>query len=56
VWEGEFDRPAGEVNECERGVGGVEPVCAADDQLDLVVERFGAGVGSIRRLRVMLRM
>jgi hypothetical protein len=34
----------------------VEPVGAADDELDLVVERFGAGVGSIRRLRVIPRI
>ncbi len=56
VWEGEFDRPAGEVDERERGVGGVEAVGAAGDQACLVVECFGAGVGSIRRLRVMLRI
>jgi hypothetical protein len=44
------------VNERERGLGGVEPVGAADDQLDAVVHGFGSGVGSIRRLRVMLRI
>jgi hypothetical protein len=44
------------VNECERGVGGVEPVGAADDQLDLVVHGFRSCVGSIRRLRVKARI
>jgi len=34
----------------------VEAVGAAGDQACLVVERFDAGVGSIRRLRVMLRI
>jgi hypothetical protein len=31
------------VNERERGLGGVESVCAADDQFDLVVERLCPG-------------
>jgi hypothetical protein len=36
------------VDERERGVGGVKPVGAADDQLDLVVHRFGAGVAELQ--------
>jgi len=56
VWEVQVDGAAAEHDQCERGVGGVEAVGSADDQPDLVVERFGAGVGSIRRLRVMLRI
>jgi len=42
------------MNEGESGVCGVKSVGAADDELHLVVQRFGAGVGSTRRLRVML--
>jgi hypothetical protein len=34
----------------------VEPERASGDQADLGVDRFDAGVGSIRRLRVMLRI
>jgi hypothetical protein len=34
----------------------MEAVGAAGDQACLVVESFGSGVGSIRRLRVMLRI
>jgi len=56
VREAEFDWAAGEVDERECGVGGVEAVGAAGDEACLVVDRFGAGVGSIRRLRVMLRI
>ena len=50
VWERECDWSAGEVDERERerGAGGVESVGAADDQLDLVVQRFGAGVAEIQ--------
>jgi len=33
VWECKCEWSAGEVNERERGLGGVEPVRAADDQL-----------------------
>jgi hypothetical protein len=44
VWECECDRPAGEVNERQRGVRGVEPERAADDQLHLVVLRLGPRV------------
>ena len=48
VWEGEFDRSAGEVNERERGVGGVKPVGAADDQLHAVVQRLGSSVAQLQ--------
>ncbi len=48
VWEGEFDRSAGEVNERERGVGGVNPVGAADDQLHAVVQRLGSSVAQLQ--------
>jgi len=48
VWECECDWPAGEVNEGEGGVGGVEPVGAADDQLYLVVECLCAGVAEFQ--------
>jgi hypothetical protein len=34
----------------------VEAKGASGDQSDLGVDRFDAGVGSIRRLRVMLRI
>ncbi len=44
VWECELDRAAGEVDERECGVGGVESVGAADDQFHAVVHRFSAGV------------
>jgi hypothetical protein len=44
VWECECYRPAGEVNERERGVGGMESVSAPDDELHLVVLRLGPGV------------
>jgi len=47
VWKREFDWSAGEVDERERGACGVESVGAADDQLDLVVQRFRAGVGEL---------
>jgi len=48
VWEGECDWSAGEVDERERGVGGVESVGAADDELDLVVECFRSGVAEVQ--------
>ena len=38
------DRPAGEHDERKRGLGGVEPVRAAGDEPDLVVERLGAAL------------
>jgi hypothetical protein len=41
VWEVKGDRPAGEHDQCECGLGGVKAVCAAGDQSDLVVERLG---------------
>ena len=44
VRELEPDRAASEHHECEGGLGGVEAVGAADDQPDLVVERFGAAL------------
>ena len=44
MWEVEGDRPAGEQDEGERGLGGVEAVGAAGDEADLVVERFGAAL------------
>jgi len=47
VWECGGDWSAGEVNERERGVGGVKPVGAADDQLHLVVHGFGSGVADL---------
>jgi len=48
VWECECDRSAGEVNECERGLGGVEPEGAADDQLHFVVLRLCPGVAQLQ--------
>jgi hypothetical protein len=44
------------VNERQRGLGGVESVRPADDQFHLVVLRLGPGVGSIRRMRLILRI
>ncbi len=47
VWKGGGDWSASEVDECERGPCGVESVSAANDELDLVVQRFGAGVAEL---------
>ena len=38
------DRPAGEHDERERGLGGVKAVRTAGDEPDLVVERLGAAL------------
>jgi hypothetical protein len=46
VREGEGEWPAGEVNERERGRGGVEPAGAPDEEFHLVVERLRSGVRS----------
>lgn len=46
--EGECDGSAGEVDECERGLGGVESVGAADDQFHAAVERLGSGVADFQ--------
>ena len=48
VWEREFDWPAGEVDERERGASGVESVGAAHDQLDLVVQCLRSGVAELQ--------
>lgn len=45
VGECQVDRPAGEVDQGECGLGGVEAVGAPGDESDLVVERLDAGVG-----------
>ncbi len=45
VGQGEVDRSAGEDDECEGGVGGVEPVGAPDDEAHLGVEALDATVG-----------
>jgi hypothetical protein len=44
VWEAQRDRAAGEHRERECGLGRVKAVGAADDESDLVVERFGAAL------------
>ncbi|MPM25820.1 hypothetical protein SDC9_72320 [bioreactor metagenome] len=43
--QGEGDRSAGEFDECESGLGGVEPERAADDQSDLAVQPLHSPVG-----------
>ncbi len=48
MWECECDRSAGEVNEGERGAGGVEPVRPTDDQLHLVVQGLRSGVAQLK--------
>jgi hypothetical protein len=48
VWECKCDWSAGEVNERERGLGGVESVRPADDQFDLVVHRFCPSVAQVQ--------
>jgi len=44
VGQGEGDGAAGEHDEGEGGVGGVEPVGAADEQPDFRVQSFDAAV------------
>jgi hypothetical protein len=44
VWELEVDRSAGEQDEREGGIRGVEAVAASDDEPDLGVEAFDATV------------
>jgi len=48
MWDCECDRSAGEEDECECGLGGVEPVRAADDELDLVVQRLRPSVAQVQ--------
>jgi hypothetical protein len=45
VWWLQRDRSAGQQDERERGLGGVEAVGASRDEANLVVECLGAGVG-----------
>jgi hypothetical protein len=45
-----------EVDEADEWFGSVESVAAVADEPDLAVEAFEPGVGSTRRLRVMLRI
>jgi len=45
-----------EHRECDQRVGAVKAERSPGDHPDLGVDRFDAGVGSIRRLRVMLRI
>jgi hypothetical protein len=44
VWQVKGDGAAGEQHERERGLGRVKAVCAAGDEPDFVVERFGAAL------------
>ena len=48
VWESEGDWSAGEVNEREGCVRGVEPVRAADEQFHLVVQRLRPGIAQLQ--------
>ena len=52
MWQVKGDRPAGEHDERERGVGGVKAVRAAGDEPDLVVERLGAALVDLEADRV----
>jgi hypothetical protein len=44
VWQVKRERSVGEQDQRERGLRAVEPVRAAGDEPDLVVERFGASL------------